>query len=163
GLPTQIVVVGDTAYVSTQSGLALVDVRQVTKPRVLAQLDIPGATGVDVDPNLRLAAVPAAGSLVLVDVSDPSAPVVRRTLSGAAGPMVLFDGLAYASTSDGLHVIDLVTGDDLAVVHLSPVGGLAREGTELYAVDFGSGHLSVLDIAQLGQARVVGQLIDPAL
>jgi hypothetical protein len=43
------------------------------------------------------------------------------------------------------------------------VGGLAREGTELYAVDYGTGHVSVLDIAQPGRARVVGQLTDPGL
>src|SRR5262249_55910467 len=145
------------------SELALVDVSQITRPRVLAHLDVPGATDVDVDPNLKLAAVAAAGGLVLVDVSDPTAPVVRRTLNGVAGPVVLFDGLAYVGRSDGVHVIDLVTADELEVLHLSPVGGLAREGTALYAVDYDTGDVSVLDVAQPGQARVVGQLTDPAL
>jgi hypothetical protein len=162
GAPKQIVVAGDTAYVATHSGLALVDVSQVTRPRVLAQLAVPGATDVAVEPNLKLAALPAAAGLVLVDVSDALAPVVRRTLNAAAaGPVVVFDGLAYTGGPDGVHVNDIVTGDLLEVVSLPPVGGLAREGTELYAV--GSGHVAVLDIAQPGAARVLGQLTDPSL
>jgi hypothetical protein len=171
GVPSKVAVVGNTAYVATSTGLAVVDTTQPTRPRLLSQTDLPGASDVAVDPKLALAAVATGSALAVLDVADPTLPVVRKTIDVTAGHVVIVDGVAYAATTNELHAIDLFTGEELQKLVLpmgGPIRGLAREGTTLYALGSdptpGSPDiLLVIDASHEGSAAVVGQLQDDTL
>ncbi|QLE56856.1 Ig-like domain-containing protein [Nostoc sp. TCL26-01] len=160
-----------TAYVATGSyGLAIVDASQFNNPIILGQLDLLGdATDVSVDANLKIAAVATnSEGLQLVDVSDPMLPTLLRTIKISANQVSfpvnqveVVDGIAYIIAGTSLRTIDLLTGESLQNLTLPGFGtvtGLAREGTKLYAFTSGSDIFSVIDITQIGAARIVGQL-----
>jgi len=153
-----------TAYVATGShGLALVDVSQFDEPILLSQLDLAGdAVDVAVDERLQLAAVASdIGGLHRLDVSDPLLPRLLDPLPLRATQVEAVDGIAYVASGDSLRAIDLGTGESLQQLSLPGSGtvtGLAREGTRLYTFVSGSDTFSVIDIAEAGAARVLGQL-----
>jgi hypothetical protein len=171
GVPSKVAIEGNTAYVATSAGLAIVDTTLPTQPQLLSQTALPGASDVAVDPKLALAAVATGSALAVLDVTDPSLPVVRKTIDVKADHLVIVDGIAYAATASELHAIDLFTGEELQKLVLPGAGaitGLAREGTFVYALDAGSAAdpgdtLFVIDVSREGSAAVIGQLRDPAL
>ena len=155
---------GQTAYVATGShGLAIIDAGQFNNPIIQGQLDLPGdATDVAVDPTLQIAAVATnSGGLQIVDVSDPMVPTLLRTVNITANQVEVLDGVAYATVSGTLEVVDLSTGEPLQSLNLPGFGtvtGLAREGNTLYAFRSGSDTFMTIDIAEQGAASVLGQL-----
>jgi hypothetical protein len=103
-------------------------------PVVLSQLKLPGdATDVAYDPDLRLAVVAAGtGGVHVVDVSDPRAPRLVRTLDVQTAQVEVKDGLAYVGVGRHLRAYDLQQGLLLDQLYLgSDVGGLASEGAFL--------------------------------
>ena len=129
-----------TAYVATGShGIVVVDVSNFQRPLVRGQLDLPGdATDVAVDPALGIAAVATnAGGLIFVNVADPTAPTIARTLNVNSGQVEVSDGIAYAAVGGELRSYDLLTGEWLQSLSLSSgtIRGIAREGTTLYTMD----------------------------
>ena len=131
---------GQTAYIAMGSfGLAIVDASRFQKPIIVSQLDLPGdATDVAVDTTLKIAAVATnSGGLQLVDVTDPTAPTLMRTLNLAASQVKVVNGIAYGTVGNALVAVDLFTGDTLQTLGLggSTITGLAREGSMLYSMD----------------------------
>jgi methionine-rich copper-binding protein CopC len=153
-----------TAYVATGShGLAVVNTSQFNSPIVLGQLDLLGdATDIAVDSKRNIAAVAANnGGLHLVNVADGMLPILNQTINLAANQVEIADGIAYATVNNNLHVIDLSNGQELQNLTLPGFGrisGLAREGTKLYAYVSGSDTFSIIDIAEEGAAKLLGQL-----
>jgi hypothetical protein len=137
-----------TAYLATgAAGLATVDVSDFTKPKVLAELDLPGTNGdVAVDAGRALAAVAGhEAGLHLVGVADPAAPVLRQTVAfaQAANRVEIRDGIAYVATGPNVATVDVNTGEVIQTLNLAQSGGgtlvdLAFEGDTLYTLD--SGH-----------------------
>ncbi len=153
-----------TAYVATGShGLAVVNTSQFNGPIVLGQLDLLGdATDIAVDSRRNIAAVAANdGGLHLVNVADGMLPILNQTINLAANQVEIADGIAYATVNNNLHVIDLSNGQELQILTLpgsGGVSGLAREGTRLYAYVSGADTFSIIDIAEEGAAKLLGQL-----
>jgi membrane-associated phospholipid phosphatase len=151
GEPTEIVVHGtdgdgrgQIAYVATGNyGLAIVDVGRFDRPTVLGQLDLPGtATDVALNPLLGLAAVAGgAGGLHVVDVSDPLAPRLVRTVPVGATRVDVIGGTAYCVVGSMVVGVDLLTGE-VVDRFVSPenrsITDVTHEGDELYTVDFGN-------------------------
>jgi hypothetical protein len=153
-----------TAYVATGSyGLAVVNASKFNSPIVLGQLDLLGdATDIAVDSKRNIAAVAANdGGLHLVNVADGMLPILNQTIKLAANQVEVADGIAYATVNNTLHVIDLSSGQELQILTLPGFGtvtGLAREGTKLYAYVSGSDTFLIVDIAEEGAAKLLGQL-----
>ena len=130
---------GQTAYVATGSyGLAIVDASQLTKPIVLAQIQLPGnSTDVSVDTNLNIAAVASGTALNLVDVSNANNPKLLFSIPINATQVQVLDGVAYVAVQGGIQAYDLVSRELLNALPISSgtITGLARDGSELYATD----------------------------
>ncbi|MCG2592459.1 Ig-like domain-containing protein, partial [Ramlibacter sp. XY19] len=143
-----------TALVATDNhGLAVVDASRMTRPAVLAELDLPGTnTDVAADAQRGIAAVAGnEAGLHLVDISNPAAPVLLQTVALAhpVTHVVARDGLAFASSGNSIAMIDLNTGEVRTTLELGAsangVLDLDLEGGNLYAVD-GTGSLRSIAI-----------------
>jgi hypothetical protein len=156
-----------TAYVATGSyGLAIVDASQFNNPIILGQLDLPGdATDVAVDANSQIAAVATNdGGLHLIDVSDPMQPSLIQTIDISASQVEVADGIVYATVGNSLRTIDLVNAGELQNLALpgnefDTVTDIARDGTNLYAFSSGSDNFSIIDIANEGEAVILGNVV----
>jgi hypothetical protein len=131
------------AFVATgSSGLAVADVTDVSKPRLLGQLDLPGdATDVAVDPLLGIAVVAAnGGGLHFVDVTDPTQPNLVRTVSGAASQVEVGGGIAFVAGGTNLRSYNLLSGDLLqsTATGANSLTGLALDGSALFAMEAGN-------------------------
>ncbi|WP_017327401.1 Ig-like domain-containing protein [Synechococcus sp. PCC 7336] len=152
---------GQTAYVATDEGLAIVDVSPFVNPIMQGRLNLfrKRAVDVSVDPTLQIAVLATTDGLVLVDVSDPLLPSIRDTLSINATQVEVFDGIVYATAGQDLVSIDLNTGEELQRLRLPGFGtvtGLAREGTELYIHN--SSQFSIVDISDENAPQVLGNI-----
>jgi hypothetical protein len=146
-----------TTYVATGSyGLAIVDTSSFTQPIVLSQLKLTGnATGVAVDPQFNVAAVADnQGGLILVDVTNPTAPEIAAAIPVAASHVVTAGGIVYASVGAAINAYDLLSGEAVQELPLGggTVKGLVQDGAFLYALD-DVGLLSVIDITAFQMVR----------
>jgi hypothetical protein len=142
---------GQTAYIATGSyGLAIVDATNFQKPVVLSQLQLTGdSTSVDVDPNLKIAAVASnAGGLNLIDVSNPTAPKLLQTIAVNASQVQVVDGVVYATVGGEVQAYDALSGEELddLVASGGTITALAHEGSFLYTLD-SHNYLQVIDIS----------------
>ena len=129
GLPgsaEDVAVEGNSIYIATGThGLAIVDGSRFNNPILQGQIDLPGtATGVGIDPDLRIAAVATGLTLQLIDVSDPMRPVALREVGSGATQVEVAGGLAYAAFGTSLRVVDLATGDVVQVLTLPGSGNI---------------------------------------
>lgn len=99
--PIEAALAGNVLTVAHARGLAMISIQDMDRPRLLGVLDL-GVKAVSVDVDGDMAAVVGSSPrpmLVLVDVSDPSAPVVKR-------PVPLPDGSYATSVAVGpRHVV----------------------------------------------------------
>lgn len=156
----------ELAYVATGSfGLAIVNVSEFAKPVVWSELDLPGnATDIAVDAGLQLAAVATgATGIQVVDVSDPRNPRLVRTIDVAANQIEVSSGIAYVGVGTSIQAYDLVTGNQIGDVSVSGnVGGLARDGSFLYATD-SSSVLTTMELTGRSLTRRGQLAVSPSL
>ena len=129
---------GQTAYVATSAGLAVLDVTEFDNPIVLGQLDLGDAKDVSVDSTLGIAAVAANNGLHLVNVDDPMLPQLIETVDITLEEVEVIEGVAYTAVGSRLVAYDLQTGDLLDRTLSLTTGrliALDREGSTLYVVD----------------------------
>ena len=142
-------------------GLAIVDATEFDLPISLGQIDLPGnATDVGVDSSLGVAAVATGAGLQLVDISDTLTPTLIDTVGIGASQVEVFGGFAFATSGNGLNVVDLLTGDIISSFALPGAGNvtdLAREGSELFLYISGSDTLAILDISEPENPNLLGQ------
>ena len=106
------------------------------EPRLIARVDTPGDTRrVAVDGGL----VAAVGDhpLLVIDIREPSAPVIRHEIESPTPPRVVATGggFAYAGfDSGGLWTIDLEAGTVLERMPFGVVQDFALSGDHLYAL-----------------------------
>jgi hypothetical protein len=146
GLPT---LSGLTALIALgSSGLAIVDLSTPLNPRLLATLDLPGVSGaIAYDSQTRRAVLAANDRLLIVDLGNPGAPVLRESISGAASQVETLDGIAYVASGSLIRSFDLLTAEDYGNVSIgASISGLAREGNFLYVLT-SFGQLNVLEIS----------------
>ncbi len=145
-----------TAFLATATGLAIADVTQFDRPLLLSELTLPGSSiDVEVDPQRQLAAVATfQGGLHLINVSDPTRPVLLQTIPINASRVALFDGLAYVAVGNEIQSFDVFSGDPVETLSLGDgdVRGLRREGSLLFAINaFATGSkIHAIDLAGLG-------------
>jgi hypothetical protein len=112
---------GNTMYVSSATGLQIYDVSQPEAPKQLSQLPLPHFENEDVDLGRDTVVITndpsfsGVGVIYLIDVSDPSAPVLRSTLPTSdqtqnghiANCIAGCDYLYTTGTNEGLAVYDI--------------------------------------------------------
>jgi hypothetical protein len=145
-------------YVAAGSGgLAVLDVSNFAKPKVMTQLQLPGvAVDIDVDPSTQIAAVAASsGGLHLVDVSDPQNPQLKHTIPVLTSLVRTYAGVAYIVSGTGLQAYDLQSGAKVGALDLNGdvIRTMARENNLLYVVD----SLSVLHIVEIKGMQMVAR------
>jgi hypothetical protein len=150
---------GQLAYVATGSyGLAIVDPRNMLKPVVVGQLELPGdAVDVSLDSRLGLAAVATGVSVEVVDVSNPNAPRVARSIPVAARQVEVVDGVAYVAVGNTIESYKLLTGERLDSIPsgAGDIVGLAADRGVLFAAD-AAGRLVSVDISGAMMTRAGG-------
>ncbi len=85
--PIEAALSGDILYVAHAAGLAVISVINPDEPRLLNVVDV-GIEAVNVDAQGDLAAVVGSSPeprLILLDIADPAAPVVRESIALPAG------------------------------------------------------------------------------
>ena len=110
GVPQDVAIDGDYAYVAAQGALSILDISNPASPVQVGFFDTPGsAEGVAVSGSYVYVADWDAG-LRVIDMSDPTAPVEVGSLStsGYASGVTVSGGYAYvADHGAGLSVIDV--------------------------------------------------------
>ncbi|PDT08439.1 hypothetical protein CO655_21460, partial [Rhizobium sp. M1] len=162
-----LVIEGPTAFVALgTAGLAIVNIAKAFSPTVSAIVALPGnARDVAIDTTQEVAAVATeTGGLVFVDVSNPAAPVVIRTIPGNAIEVEIVDSVAFAAIGSTLQAIDVASGDVLQVLNL-PAGttivDVVHEGNMLYVAD-SSATLRIYE-ANAGILVLRGSASEPSL
>lgn len=136
------------------AGLAVVEVTDPLRPKLLQQLDTPGdALGVAAEGTVAAVADGTRG-LALVDLLNPGSPVLyaQLALGGVTRAVALQGGVAYAGMQDGTVVaVDVVSGTERTRVSLPggpKIEDLAVQGDLLYV--WAAGTLHVLNTADGG-------------
>jgi hypothetical protein len=114
GFPWDIAVRGDYVFVSGETdwayGLQVYDASDVTEPRFVTYLGISNAFGLDIEGDLA-AVTTFAGDLQLVDIADPTHPVLRAAPAAPASwDVTLEDGVAYLGVDAALERIHVGDG-----------------------------------------------------
>jgi hypothetical protein len=152
-----VAVAGNYAYVADLAGLAVVDISKPAMPAIVGGADTPGQgflKGVAVAGNYAYVADGSSmvvgphvvGSFVVVDVSNPTSPILVRfvaTLAYASGVAVVATHAYIADDNSGLQVVDISNPASAAIVgSVDTPGyalGVAVAGTHAYVADAGSG------------------------
>lgn len=149
GIAYGLVVVGDLVFVADgSSGLAVMDITDLTAPTLLGSYDTPGnAVGVTVAGDLAFVADNTAG-LYLIDTSDPTNPSLLATYGTPCSGVAVAGDHAYI-TDGGLTVIDITdpTNPTLAGTYTGTgsATAVAVDGDLAFVAD-GAFGLSVIDI-----------------
>lgn len=147
------------AYVTSTSGLLVVDVSSPSNPQLVATLA--SAAGLDVTVAGDLAYVAGgSGGLKIVDVHNPASPILLATAPtvGPAREVAVAGEVAYVADTAGLRIFDV--GAPTAPVLL---GGVAVAGSvsvsvvgSLAVVGAGPSGVHVVDVSDPRAPRVVG-------
>lgn len=109
GTAYRVFIQEDTAFVSTNDGVVLVDIQDRNHPKEISRINLEEAAfGVYAQDNLVFAAGPADG-LVIADIQDPTSPQVIGKYQGNGINEVCVQGqVAYAGTQNGdLYLINI--------------------------------------------------------
>ncbi|MGD8413889.1 MAG: hypothetical protein PVF33_06640, partial [Candidatus Latescibacterota bacterium] len=156
GLPLDVVVAGNHAYLADHSSLEIIDISNPLSPSLTGSYVTPGgAVGVAVDGSHAYVAGAASGLLVF-DVSDPLNPALVGSYDtpGDASGVTVAGEYAYVADWDaGLQVIDITdpTGPVLAWTYVTPdsARGVAVADNFVCIAD----HLSGLQLTLRAPAR----------
>ncbi|MFH1958338.1 MAG: lamin tail domain-containing protein [bacterium] len=167
GLPRDVSVSGNYAYVAAEGLLSIVDISDPANPEQVSYYDTPGsAYGVSVSGNYAYVADGSSG-LRVIDISNPASPSETGyydTPGFAYGVFVSGNYAYVADGSSGLRIIDITnlfspseigyydTPDSARGVYVS--GGYA------YVVDYSSG-LRIIDISNPAAPSEVGYYDTP--
>jgi hypothetical protein len=138
GSAADVCVVENRAIVALEAaGIAAVDVSDISRPTVVAQVDTPGAGRRVSCTGDYVAVADGPSGLTVVDISDPPSAFVRHSVpsAGNANAVVAANGIAYVGTEGGEIVrVHIATGSVLGRTRLgSPVRDLQFGGNRLYA------------------------------
>lgn len=162
-------VVGPTAYLGTIfDGLRVVDVSEVSRPRLLARWPSGGQLteieAVSVAGS-RLHLVERSAGLRILDVTDPARPSVLGTYAMTNGVYEVAAGaeLAFVGAADGLHTLNTADPANPVLLGRVPAGepGVSRDllvSDTLACVADGNVGVSVIRIAALGAPERIGRL-----
>lgn len=162
---------GQTAYVATGYGLAIVNTTKLLSPVVQSQMPLGLATGIAFDPLTNVVALvgtfAGGNGLVLIDVSNPLSPQLIRSIPVAPSHVQIVNGVVCVTVQGAVDAFDESSGALLGSVAVATPNALGHENTTLYVLDGStlramnvSAHgLTVLGAVQLpfaAQSLVVG-------
>lgn len=163
-----VLVRGHIAYVGDDDqGLQVVDVRDPSRPKMLAQLPLPGlAYTMDLHGNtLYLAG--HHGGFYIIDVTKPEQPAIlgRYDTTGKAWAIRVVDKIAYvADDKSGVLIFDVANPANIVPIGEFNPGGQAEDiiidYPRAYVAFFDLGFY-ILDIRDPRQPKVLGQLALP--
>jgi|GEM_PF-1174599 len=163
-----VVVYSGRAYIAAgPAGLKIADVSNPAAPVLLGGIDTPGtAKGVDVSGNI--AAVADGGPTLFIDVTTPSAPVIRGSAPTSEARDVTVDGnFAYvADFQASLRVVDFTNPQSPQVVATEDrtLGGLLndveRAGSYLFGADVFFVHGVPISNVQVPASPIVRARLD---
>lgn len=140
---------GSIAVVRVQDRVHFFDISSPTSPSLLSSLSMPGTSnGVELFQN-RAYVLDAFGVIQIVDISNPSSPVLRGQIPGAVTSAVATESLLYLH---GLSVYDVSDPDaPERVWALGPMGQVKVDGGFVFGTFTpfkGSGHLFSVDLSR---------------
>lgn len=152
---------GSYAYLVLQTGLAIVDVSDPLVARTISKINsgLTYPTQISKDQNLAVIAYGNKG-LVIFDVSNPSNPIILKTMSNRAKGVVVKGNYAYIidDMAGYLRVIDLNNPSSPVIVANLQIGGvpldISIDGNSLYIAN--SGSLKIVDISTPRAPQVIG-------
>jgi hypothetical protein len=159
-----VAVSGSYAYVGTiGSGVKVVDVSNPMMPELVATIEMPYYV-LDIEISEPYAFV-SDGFLNIIDISDPTAPVVICSLEEGVGAMesiVLSGSYVYAACWwDGLKIIDISDPYSPQLVGSVETGAIARDvavaGSHAYVSHWGE-DVAVVDISVPSAPIIVGTI-----
>jgi hypothetical protein len=171
GEATGVQVRGDYAYVADAWNFLVVDVSDPTHPLIAGRLTNEDWWLQDIAlAGDRAYLTDGVGHIIIVDITDVTAPRHVATVSSQGAPQTLLIGngalyVGLANESDdpdastgGLEVFDLRNPDEPGRTSILDLGGevwgLALDGTTLYATDR-EGGIWTLDVSASTQAQIV--------
>lgn len=133
---SSITLAGDTAYLTSPSGLSLVDVSNPLQPRLLTRIVAPALVAPrDVAVQFRYAFVTDAAGLKVIDVTIPER---ARLVSGALVPFARASGIyvsrtyAYvAAGADGLAIVDIERPEQPRLAQSFTGGGVLNDARDV--------------------------------
>jgi hypothetical protein len=123
---------------ATGCGFQIIDLAKPPFPNTVARLDLPVAA---IDVEGSIVAVASWTRLQLIDVSDPSNPMVRGSIwtHGLAQDVALTGNIAVASSATGLTIADVASPDDpIELANFAFAGGattISVAGDLVYAAN----------------------------
>lgn len=173
GPGSSVAIAGDLGLVVTGSVLQTLDLTDPTSPELVGELDLPFVHGaVAVSGSI---AYVVRGDVLVIDVGEPSSPVLVETLStdwDLAGATIVGQRLLTKSRSDQIGVIDIDDPSapvvELLYDHDKPVFGYTVSEDLLVLAEF-EGGFRVLDISdpqavqELGFTQLPDQLLGLAV
>ena len=163
GAPASACAVSDgIAYLAQGSlGVHLVDVSNPAAPRGLFTLTNKSASNqVAVTGTIAVATGTPRGTDI-IDISDPTRPVVASSVAGSSGDVAINGRYAYVAAQGDLQVVDLAVPWNAVVVGTvvtpSIAYGVAVSGTKAVVSDAFAG-LHVLDISNPASPRIAGSV-----
>ena len=163
GFANGVAVSGSYAFVATGvTGLQVVDVSDLSSPRLVGAVDTPGnANDVRVVGSYAYVADGPAG-LAVVDISNPQAPrlVGAEPVVGRATDLVIVAGKAYVADESGLSLVDVSNPQHPRFLGAVATPGRAR-GVDvvdnLAVVAASSAGVFVIDVSDPQNPTIVGQ------
>lgn len=155
---------GDLLFAADFSrGLVVIDTSDARRPRVIAAMEL-ASPARDLVISGDLAIVHAYDALFLVDVSDPSVPVLLGTFAGEglAGGGVVSGEIMYATSteSDGVLVLDISDPSEPAAIGAAPTladpGSMRLIGDRLFVAT--SGGVELLDVSDRRRPTAIASL-----
>ena len=141
---TDVAVSGNYAYVARLSGLVVAELRGAENPVAVATIPLAGQAMVAVAASENMVATAGArGDVLLLNVSNPAAPVTlwSGNLGSPATALAIYAGGVYAGTSDGRVL--LLQSDGLVLQQFQPGRGAVK------AMEFGEGRMLVTTVSHL--------------
>jgi len=130
GLPLDVLVEGSTAYVALDTGIAIHDVDDASRPRLVGGLRLTSpARGLALSGSLLLVANGQSG-LTLIDVSDPASPLLLSSLGASnVQDVAVVGSLAYLAEAHegppsihGLRIVDVSNPGSPSEVSFTTMG-----------------------------------------
>ena len=108
GLPYDVEVVNNTAFVSYNNGISIIDVNNQYHPKILSSIFTPDAQKIRVIDGMAYLADYDYG-LQIIDVSRPELPEIINPIDNSlnAIDIEMLDGIAYVLEKSSLHLIDV--------------------------------------------------------
>ena len=103
------------------------------------------------------------GTLKIIDIRDPTAPIEKGTLSigGAPGSVAILDNFAYVVVGGNLQVVDVSDPATPALRGSLPIGSgsfVVANNNFVYAIDDASEELKIIDVSDPNNPAVIGSL-----